>query len=235
MHAGVHERAYGRHRLGLGEDLRVRSNADLEILAPGVLLDQHLFQMRGFRRAWLQLRQIIAHEAGDLGADRGGGGQVAPRAFLDHAFQHGNREGDTRRLDRLQVDWRQQPWLAFITRFGRRVGQQRRHGANRVTLGFARQARGIGALAQIAHGRARGGDIEYGTITDRDHGWADIGPPDPPHQRGDRGVFRQSGARRFFDVHCHETFLNFRSDRKFSGIGSFGNSCGHCVHDTSPP
>ena len=32
----------------------------------------------------------------------------------------------------------------------------------------------------------------------------------------------------------YPTFLNFRNDRRFSGIGSFGNRCGHCVHDTSP-
>ena len=45
-------------------------------------------------------------------------------------------------------------------------------------------------------------------------------------------LFAQS---QYFELESpYPTFLNFRSDRKFTGIGSFGNNCGHWVHDTSP-
>ena len=153
MHAGIHRGADRGHRLRLGEDLRVGADADLEILAPGALLDQHLLQARGLGRAGLQPRQVVADQPGHLGADRGGGGQVAARAFLDDAFQHGNREGDAGGLDRLQIDRREQPGLACDRGSGRRVGEQVRQAAERFALRGPHTGGGIGGFAQVAHGR----------------------------------------------------------------------------------
>ena len=49
MHAGIHAGADRGHRLRLGEDLRVRTDADFQVLAPRALLDQHLLQVRRLR------------------------------------------------------------------------------------------------------------------------------------------------------------------------------------------
>ena len=93
---GVRAAAHRGHRLRLGEDLGVRTDPDLEILAPGALRDQHLLQRHRLGRAGLEPAQVVADQALDLRADRRRGGEIAPGALLDHALQHRGREGDAR-------------------------------------------------------------------------------------------------------------------------------------------
>ena len=111
MKPGVEAGADRGHRRGLGEDLGVRPDADLEILAPGALRDQHLLEMHRLGRAGLELGQIVADELADLLADRRGRGRVAARLLLDDALQHRDGEGDARRLHGLQIERREQPGL----------------------------------------------------------------------------------------------------------------------------
>ena len=124
MQPGGNAGAHRRERLRLGEDLGIRADADFEILAPRALRDQHLLELHRRGRAGAQPREIVADQARHLGADRGGGGRVAVRALLDHALDHRDGEGDAGRLDRLQVDRRQQPRAAAVAGLRRRVGEQ---------------------------------------------------------------------------------------------------------------
>ena len=112
MQPGIGARADGGHRLGLGEDLGVGTDADFEILAPGALLDQHRLSRAASGEPGLSLREIVADQRVDLGADLGGGGRIAARPLLDDALDHRDGEGDARRLDRLQVDRGKQPGFA---------------------------------------------------------------------------------------------------------------------------
>ena len=61
--------------------------------------------------AGLELGQIVADQPHHFLADRFGRGRIAARPLLDHALQHRDGEGDAGRLQRLQVDRREQPGL----------------------------------------------------------------------------------------------------------------------------
>ena len=111
MDADLGEVADRGHRRRLGEDLGVRPDADLEILRPHALLDEQLLQRHRLRRAGLQPGEVVADQPADLGAHFRRVLGRAARLLLDHPLQHRHGEGDARRLDRLQVDRRQQPGL----------------------------------------------------------------------------------------------------------------------------
>ena len=155
MDAGIHPGADCGHRLRLGEDLGVRADAHFQILAPRALRDQHLLQMRasgdpGLRRARSSpTRRLTSARIAAAAA------HVAARAFLDHALQHGEREGDAGGLDGLQVDRCEQPRLAAVALFGRRVGQ----------YGLERAERSPAAPRSAAAGSAlRTGRAWWGTL-----------------------------------------------------------------------
>ena len=184
MDAGVHEGADRRKRLRLREDFRVRADADLEILAPGALGDEHLLEVRSLARAGLELGEILAHEAHDLAADRGGAFGVAARPLLDHALEHRDGEGDARGLDGLQIDGREEPGLCGIAPLGRRVGEELRESAERFALGAAQGLRGMRLFAEIAHRREARRDVENAFGTNGDDGRpAELGPPDAAGER----------------------------------------------------
>ena len=134
MKPRIHSGADRGHRLRLGEDFRIRPDSDLQILAPGALLDQYFFQPHRLCGARLQLSQIVTDEPGHLGADRAGGVHVAAGTLLDHAFQHGDGEGHPGRLDRLQVDGGEQPRAPGVARLNRRVREQGVNPADRLAL-----------------------------------------------------------------------------------------------------
>ena len=149
-----------RHDLGFGEDLGVGTDSDLEILRPGALLHQHLLQFHRLRRTGPELRQITADQAADGGADFSGGGRIAAGPFLDDAFEHRGGEGDAAGFQRLQIDGGQQPGLRGIAGFGRRVGHD---GVNATEARPGDGTGGLGriiGLAEIAHRREGGGDVD---------------------------------------------------------------------------
>jgi hypothetical protein len=128
------------HRGGLGKDFGVRADADLEILAPGALLDERRLQGRGFGRAGPELGKVLADESDHLAADRGGGVRVAPRALLDDALQHRDRKGDPGRLHGLQVDGASSQGFLRVAPVGRRVGQDVRQRPESARRGLAQGA-----------------------------------------------------------------------------------------------
>ena len=123
------------------------------------------------RRAGLQLRQVVADQRGDVGADGVGLFGRAARLLLDDALEQADDEGDARRLDRLQVD---------RATAGRRLAGSRGASkllaaiastrADRLALGVANIAGRIRHLADVAHGRRRArGDVEDRAVAHRDH------------------------------------------------------------------
>ena len=145
-----------RHRLRLGEDLRIRADADLQVLRPGALLDQHALELGRLRAARHQLADIAAEAGLHAVADRLGLLGRAARLLLDHALQHGQRKGDAGGLDRLQVVRRQQPGLARRRASASGVLARMSSSAPmRSPLPLAHDRGRIGGLAQVAHGRRR--------------------------------------------------------------------------------
>ena len=64
MQARIHAGADGGQGRGLGEDLRVRADADFEILAPGALGHQNVLEVHGLCGAGLERLEIVADERG---------------------------------------------------------------------------------------------------------------------------------------------------------------------------
>ena len=175
-----------RHGLALGEDLGVRADADFEVLAPGALFDQHLLEVLGFGGAGLQLGEIVADEAGDLGADGAGGVGVAAGAFLDDALQHGDGEGHAGGFDGLEVDGREEPGLVAVAALGRGVGEDGVERTEILAVGGAESGGRVGGLAKVAHRGEGGGDIVQIRAAEDHDGWAV--PIRAPYAPGERGL-----------------------------------------------
>ena len=200
MQAGLLAAADRRERLGLGEDLGIRADADLEVLAPRSLRHQHRLERHRLGRAGLQAPQVVADEAADLEADRRRGVRVAACPLLDHPLQHRDREGHAGGLDRLEVDGGQEPGPRRVAGVRRSVGQHRVEGAERLARGGPQGARRIGRLAQVADRREGAGDVDelgrarravaYGD----DAGAVQLRPPDAAGERPGAAVLRQDGA-----------------------------------------
>ena len=107
--ADVRAGANRGHRLTLGENLRVGTDADLEILGPHALRDQHVLEPARLVRARPDLLQVRADDRRDRRAQAFGSSRVAACLFLDDALEQARDEGDAARLDRLQVARREQP------------------------------------------------------------------------------------------------------------------------------
>ena len=104
------------------------------------------------RRARLQLRQIVADQPGDVGADGVGLLGRAARLLLDDALQQADDEGDAGGLDRLQVDRGQQPGLARVVPVPGVLARMSASEPMRSPSPPRTMAR-IARLAQVAHGR----------------------------------------------------------------------------------
>ena len=97
-----------RHGRRLGEDLGIGADADLEIGRPGVACHQRLLQRLGLGRARLDGADVGADDLVQLLAHLLGAPGIALGVLLDQPFEQAHREGDAGRLDRLQVDRRQE-------------------------------------------------------------------------------------------------------------------------------
>jgi hypothetical protein len=144
------------------------------------------------RRAGLEPREVRADKRIDLAADGGSRIRVAARALLDHPFERGNGKGHTRRLDRLQVDRREQPRLAGVASLRRRVGEYVDQVADPLTIGMSQRSSRIAGLAEIANCGEGTGNVDGLSRADRnDRRTARVRPPDPAGQHGALPVLRQ--------------------------------------------
>ena len=181
--------------LGLGEDLGIGPDADLEVLGPGAARDQRRLEPHGLVGAGAQLREILAHQGHDLGPDAGRGGVVAPRTLLDDAFEHRHREGDARRLHGLEVDGGEQPGPAGVAALRHGVGQHLVEPADPLAGGGAERFGGVGRLGEVAHRREARRDVVEPV---RPHPPPPRGRRRPAATRGPRGprLFRPAAGLR---------------------------------------
>ena len=155
MDAGIHAGADGGHRLGLGEDFGVRADADLEILAPGALLDQHFLQALASAEPGFSLLRSSPTRRVTSSRIATGGVHVAAGALLDDAFQHRDGEGDAGGLDRLQVDRGEQPGACAVAGSGGVLASMASSGPSGSPAAARKRGGWIGGFAEIAHGRDR--------------------------------------------------------------------------------
>jgi hypothetical protein len=100
---------HGGHRLRLGENLGIGTDAHLQILGPGALPDQRFLHLRGLGRAGTNLRQVVADHRDDFPAHGDRLGRIATRLFLDDALERAGDERDAGGLQCLQIARRQEP------------------------------------------------------------------------------------------------------------------------------
>ncbi len=145
------------HGLALGEHLGVRADADLQILRPGVARDQRLLQFHGRFGAGHDLREILADQFVQLRADLARLGRIATGLFLDHALQEADRERHASRLDRRQIDRREQA----LARVGfQRLSQPVAYVAEFFSGRTGRDIEQVVAIEQVRHGRPVSADVE---------------------------------------------------------------------------
>ena len=113
MDADFRAGADRRHRLALGEDLRVGTDADLEILRPHALRDEHVLEPPRLLGARPDSLQVVADDGRDRAAQAFRLAGVAARLLLDDAFEQAGDEGDAAGLDRLEIAGREEPGAAL--------------------------------------------------------------------------------------------------------------------------
>jgi hypothetical protein len=194
--------ADSRHGRRLGEDLGVRPDADLEILRPQALGLQHALEVLRLRRSGHQPVDCATERGLDLGAHCDRGFRLAARLLLDQSFEQRLREGDARRLDRLQVDRRDEPRPCEIAAALDTVCKDVADAADPLASGAGRCGGRLRGLAQVAHGREGARDVldAAGTDTD-DRRPLHIRPPYAPDQSAGGAVRRKRILGRQIDTH----------------------------------
>ena len=193
MHAGVHAGADRGHRLRLGEDLGVRADADLQVLAPGALLDQHLLQPHGLGRARASACSGRRRRAADdLGAD-GAGGSSCRRGRVPRSPAPASRSANVTPAALIAC---RSTGASSQGRFGSRVsGGVLASIASTGPIASPPAARSAAAGSGVSHRSRMVGKVAEISRTapsaDRDdRGPAQIRPPDPP---GEAAVAASSG------------------------------------------
>ena len=119
----------------------------------------------------------------NLAAKRGRLLRIAAGALLDHPLEHAHGEGDAGRLDRLQVDGREQVGPARLPRLARRRGEDRVQAGDALARRLARELDDLARVAELADGRCRARDVDDVAAADRNRRRAgDIRPPDASDQ-----------------------------------------------------
>ena len=199
MQARLHAVADGRHRLRLGEDLGVRADADLQVLRPRALLDQHALELCRLLAAGHELARCRrrAGPARCCGSPRPSRARPAP-APRSRAPASTAGNVTPAALIACRSIGRQQPRLLGIALRLRRVGEDVVERADALPL--ARRARSPPHRQPRARSRMVGARREMSQTpsprTATTDGPADLGPPHAPGQRARRAVLRQRRLRR---------------------------------------
>src|SRR3546814_6632016 len=101
-HAYLGATTHGRQNGGFGENLRIGTDRDLEILRPHAVVDQRLLERRGVTAARHHRSDRAADTLLEPPAPLGRLAGVAARALLAHAFDRRDSEGVARSLDSLE-------------------------------------------------------------------------------------------------------------------------------------
>ncbi len=121
------------HRLTLREDLGVRSDANLQVLGPHALLDQHVLEPARFVRAGTYLLQVGADDGSDRRPQALGLPGVASRLLFDDALEEARHKRDAARLDGLEVARREEPRHVALPRV--RAGVRQHFNERRASCG----------------------------------------------------------------------------------------------------
>src|SRR5207249_6318219 len=114
MNADARADAHRRHRWALREELRVRADADFEVLGPHALRDEHVLHPCRLRRAGADAAQVGSDDGLDLFARAVSERGIAARPLLDDALEEAPDERHPACLDRLEIAWREEPRLRAI-------------------------------------------------------------------------------------------------------------------------
>src|SRR5690606_4591338 len=188
--------AHRRERLRLGKDLRVRPDANLQILRPATPADQQVLERSGLLRSGLERPQVLADQGLNLSPCLLGARRIAPCLLLDHPLQQADDEGDARSLDRLEIDRAEQPRPHRIAGRRGRIGQDVIKLAQPFTLRFPSRSRWIALGTEVTDGGKVGGDVDELSLTqDDDRRPVKSRSPDSADQRCSRAIFWQAPSR----------------------------------------
>jgi hypothetical protein len=181
-------------------------DADLQVLRPGALLDQHALQLRRLRAARHQ-RADVAAELGLHALRIASAFSGEPRACSSMTRSSIDRERNARRLDGLQIVGRQQPRLACIARGLRCIGENVFERADAWPLPSRTMAAGLSASHRSRMVAAR----REMSCTPSARTATTAGPPASGSQTraGQRtagAILRQRNRRRHVIGHAHHGF-----------------------------
>ena len=114
MNADIRAGSDRRQHRRLGKDLGIGSDADLKVLRPQALLDQHLLDLHRLRRPRLDGSQVLANQRHHLFAHGLGPRRISPRLLFDDALDQARSKGHARRFNDLQIAGRKQKRLLRI-------------------------------------------------------------------------------------------------------------------------
>ena len=174
------------HRGALREQLRVRADADLEVLRPHALGHEHVLDARGFGRAGTDAAKIRSDDRLDLASGAVGERGVPARALLDDPLEQARDERDAARLHGLEIARREEPRLRAVARTLDAVGNQRVEATQRGRLtDRGADLLGLGHVQQMAGGRIRARQIHGLGTAHADDGRAVVGrQPGASDQQG---------------------------------------------------
>jgi hypothetical protein len=197
VNADVGTGADRRHRLRLGEDLGIGTDADFEILRPQAIGLQHVLDASGLLGARPHAAQVVPDDARDLAPHGIGARRVTACLLLDHALQHARDERHAGGLDRLQVARCEQARHGAVA-VAVRLRERLRERADAWRTAKAANHRGdASALEQLAHRRRDRRHVDEVVADDaHDRRTVHLGHPRTAHEQRVRRIGWNARGRR---------------------------------------
>ena len=197
-----------RHRLRLGEDLGVGSDAHFEILRPGTRVHERILHPLRLRRAGTHASSrsspiTATSDCRTLSALR----RIASRVLLDDALQHARHERHAARLDRLQIAGRKEPRrLPLPCRSAAELARTSESDASRGRPVAARTTRAASGISSnpLAVGAMRDRSWSASPFDDDEGGARGVGQPHAPDEGRALAIGGQARRRREEVVHGGE-------------------------------
>ena len=192
--ADIRTGAHCGHRLTFRKNLGVRSDANLQVLGPHALFNQHVLEPARFVRAGTHLLQVRADDRGNRRPQALRLAGVTARLLLDDALEEARYKRDAACLDCLEVTWRQEPGNVALPRVRTGIGQHfNKRPKLRQRPGAADCRDRILQVQQLARGGCDGGQVVNASALDaHERGPLRFRPPDAAHELGSVVIFRET-------------------------------------------